>query len=210
MGEELILYGEAGSGSLAVEAALTLIGAPFRTVEIKARARMGEDFNPLGQSPALRLATGELMTESAPILIWLAEAFPAARLGPAAGSADRPRFLRWMGFVASAIYALYWVRDEPARVTKDAGAQAEVKARLNARIAECWGVMEAGLMPGRYLLGEDLTVLDLYVAVVSRWTPRRALHETIAPRLGEVVRRVEADARLVDLWARRFPLKAAS
>ena len=31
------------------------------------------------------------------------------------------------------------------------------------------------------------------------------LHQTIAPRIGEIIRRVEADPRLEAIWAERFP-----
>ncbi len=34
-------------------------------------------------------------------------------------------------------------------------------------------MMDSQITPGRFLLGEEMTVLDLYVAVASRWTPRR-------------------------------------
>jgi GST-like protein len=206
MSEAHVVYGNRGTGSVAVEAALTLAGVDYR-VENVTEERLGSIPNPLAQVPALQLPSGELITESLAILIWLADAHPVARLSPATASPLRPAFLRWMAFVSSAIYAHYWARDFPVRLVQDAGAQAEVKASLNARIAHGWGVMEAGLAPGRFLLGDEITVLDLYVTVVSRWTPRQALHERIAPRIGEVVRRVEADPRLSALWAERFPLR---
>ena len=98
---------------------------------------------------------------------------PAARLAPGVDDAARGAFLRWMSFVASAIYAHYWLKDDPARLVPGAEAAAAIEAGLNARIAACWGVMERGLSPGRYLLGDELSVLDLYVAVVSRFRPRR-------------------------------------
>jgi GST-like protein len=209
MPEPFVLHGEANSGAVAVEAALTLIGLPYQVVETTTGDPDGSPGTPYGQVPALRLPGGEVMTESAAILVWLADSHPAARLSPAWDAPARPAFLRWMAFVSAQIYAHYWARDFPVRVVKDAAAQAEVKASLNARIAHGWGVVEAGITPGRYLLGDELTVLDLYVTVVSRWTPRQALHEQIAPRLGEVVRRVESDPRLATLWAERFALKAA-
>ena len=208
MSEAYVVYGERGTGSVAVEAALTLLGADYR-VENVPEAKLGAIPNPMAQVPALLLPGGELMTESAAILIWLADAHPAARLAPAAQSPLRPAFLRWMAFVSSAIYAHYWARDVPVRVVKDPAAQAEVKVNLNARIAHGWGVMEGGITPGRYLVGDEIGVLDVYVTVVSRWTPRQALHERIAPRIGEIVRRVENDPRLATLWAERFPLRAA-
>lgn len=202
---QFVVIGQKGTGSIAIEAALTLLGAPYRLEEI--RHAEFHKHNPMVQVPVLVTPQGERITESAAILMWLAEAYPQARLAPAPGEDDRAQFLRWMAFVASAIYSLYWVRDDPSRVVADKAAQAEVKAALNARIANNWGVMEAGLAPKTYLLGDEITVLDLYVTVVSRWTPRKALHEAIAPRIGEVVRRVETDPRLAGLFAERFPLR---
>jgi GST-like protein len=207
MSQAYVVYGEKGTGSVAVEATLTLLGADYQ-VETVWEEKLLSTPNPMAQVPALVLPWGELMTESAAILIWLADAHPAAGLAPAANSPQRPAFLRWMSFVSAAIYAHYWARDYPARLVKDPAAQAEVRTSLEARIAHGWAVMEAGITPGHYLLGDTLTVLDVYVTVVSRWTPRRALHERIAPRIGEIVRRVEADPRLASLWAERFPLRA--
>lgn len=205
-GGQFVVIGQKGTGSVAVEAALTLLGVPWRLEEI--RHAEFRRHNPMVQVPVLVTPEGERITESAAILTWLAETHPEARLAPAPGDPGRAQFLRWMAFVASAIYALYWIKDDPSRVASEGGVQAEVKARLNARIADCWAVMEANLSPKTYLLGDELTVLDLYVTVVSRWTPRKALHERVAPRIGAVARRVEADPRLVDLFAERFPLSA--
>jgi GST-like protein len=205
MSADYVLYGAPGTGSTVVEAALTLIGARYRGEDVAEPDLARAAFTPMAQVPALRLPDGRLMTESAAILIWLAEAHPAAKLAPAAGERRRADFLRWMAFVSAAIYALYWIRDDPSRVIDDPAGQATVKARLAERIAACWAVMEAGLEPGRYLLGDTLTVLDLYVTVVSRWTPRRRRFYETAPRMSEVVRRVDADPRLAEFWARRFP-----
>src|SRR5262249_774701 len=77
------------------------------------------------------------------------------------------------------------------------------------RRAYCWRTMDGLLSPGRYLLGEDLSVLDLYVTVVSRWAPGRVRFYQEAPKMAEVVRRVAEDPRLADFWAARFPFAAA-
>jgi GST-like protein len=68
-------------------------------------------------------------------------------------------------------------------------------------------MMESQLTPGRYLLGDELTVLDLYVAVVSRWGPRRKRFYEVAPRMSEVVKRVDADPRLADVLGRAVPVR---
>jgi GST-like protein len=206
------LYGQKGTGSVAIEAALTLLAIPYEVREPSLRDPAARDafgaVNPMRQFPALVLPTGELMTESAAILIWLADAHPEAALGPVLDSPGRAAFLQWMAFVSSAIYALYWVRDDPSRLAETAQGQALIKVRTAERISACWAIMEGRLRPGRYLLGETLTVLDLYVAVVSRWGPRRKGFHTAAPRMGECIRRVDADPRLAMLWADRMPARA--
>ncbi len=210
-----VVYGARGSGSVAVEAALTLIGQPYELVEAptydpdqRADGDRVLAANPLRQVPALLTPGGEALTESAAILIWLAEQHAEARLAPAAGDPARGAFLRWMVFVSSAIYAHYWLKDDPSRLVADPALHADLDRRIQDRISDCWAVMEAGLAPGRYLLGDQLTVLDLYVAVVSRFRPRRQRFYAAAPRMAEVVRRLDTDPRLADLWARRYPFEA--
>ncbi|HEX4095310.1 MAG TPA: glutathione S-transferase family protein, partial [Caulobacteraceae bacterium] len=82
---------------------------------------------------------------------------------------------------------------------------AMVLDRIAERRAECWRLMDAQIQPGRYIMGDDLSVLDLYVTVVSRWSRRRTRFYAEAPKMTEVVRRVDADPRLVEFWAARFP-----
>lgn len=206
-----IVYGAAGSGSVPVEAALTLIGAPYEVIEAVTWEGDHErdkvaPVNPMRQVPALITLEGETITESAAILIWLAEQHPEAALAPEACDPRRAQFLRWMSFVPAAIYSMFWVRDEPSRLGgDDPAAQETIKARTAERIADCWGVMESQIAPGRWLLGDELTVLDLYVAVASRWTPRRQRFAEVAPRMAEVMKRVDALPELQAFWAERFP-----
>jgi len=207
------VYGAAGSGSVVVEAALTLIGAPFAVVEAVTWAGEAErdkvaGVNPMRQIPALVTPGGETITESSAILLWLTEQHPEAGLAPPPGDPRRGQFLRWMSFIPASVYSLYWARDEPSRlVGPDEAAQAQVLARSAERISACWAMMESQLTPGRYLLGDSLTVLDLYVTVVSRWTPLRPRFHDVAPRMGEVVRRVDALPELAAFWAERFPFE---
>jgi GST-like protein len=207
----ITIYGAAGTGSVPVEAALTLIGRPYAVIELDTPVATWRDrlvsINPMAQVPALILPDGQLMTESAAILIWLAETHPGAHLSPLAADAARPAFLRWMAYVSAAIYALFWVRDDPLRLAPDADTAALIKQRTAERITECWRLMDAQVHPGRYILGDDLSVLDLYVAVLSRWGPRRKAFYAVAPKMTEVVRRIDADPRLTAFWAARFPFK---
>jgi len=102
-----VVYGRRGTGSVPVEATLLLLGEPYevkeagRDVSVEAIARV----NPMEQLPALLLPNGELMTESAAILIHLADSHPVSRLSPSIDDPRRPAFLRWMTFVSAQIYA---------------------------------------------------------------------------------------------------------
>jgi GST-like protein len=207
----MLLYSAKGSGGVAVEAALTLIGAPHEVTDSytfnPATPESGDKVlvaNPMRQVPALALPSGEVLTESAAILIWLAEAHPEANLAPRPGDPTRGQFLRWMSFVSSAIYSLYWVKDDPSRLVPDPAGHAALVERTLERIAWCWGVMDAQVSPGQYILGDQLTVLDLYVNVVSRFRPRRMRFYKEAPKMAEAVKRVDADPRLAPLWAERM------
>jgi GST-like protein len=203
MSGEYVVYGRKHTGSVPIEAALQLIGAPYRIVE----RQPGDDHpggSAMGQVPVVRLPSGELMTESAAILIHIADAHPEARLSPGLGDPRRAAFLRWMVFVSAQIYALVWIRDDPSRLAADDAHAALIMERTAARRVFCWRTMDAELAPGRYLLGDELSVLDLYVTVVSTYGPGRARFNEVAPKMAAAIARVDAHPQLVGLWAERL------
>jgi len=155
--------------------------------------------------PTLILPDGEVMTESAAILIDLADRHTTARLAPAIGDSRRRQFLRWMVYVSSAIYSLHWIKPDVTRIGAPAESRHAVVDAVHERIAFCWGNMDTQVTPGRYLIGDDLTVLDLYVTVVSRFGPWRKRFYAAAPKMTPVVKRVDAEPRLAEFWAKRFP-----
>jgi GST-like protein len=208
--QEFILYGAAASGSVAVEATLTLLGIPFQLIEGEtwsseaARERVSSQ-NAMRQVPTMIMPNGETLAESAAILIWLADSHPAAKLSPALDDPARAQFLRWMFFVSSSIYSLHWIKPDVSRIGAPQSARADVVDSVHERIAFCWRTMDAQLSPSRYLLGDTLSVLDLYVAVISRFGPWRERFYQEAPNMTPVIKRVDDDPRLKELWERRFP-----
>lgn len=219
------VYSEAGSGGVIVEALLTLLNRPYVLRDVALFPEQGDytpeqlenagrlaRLNPMRQAPTLVLGGdaedrgGLVMTESAAILIGLADLHPDAGLAPPPSDPARAAFLRWMLYIPGQIYPMYWVRDVPSRLAgDDPEQQARLSERAAERVAECWAAMDRQVRPAPFILGERMTVLDLYVAVISRWTPRRRRFYEVAPRMTEVVRRVDAEPRLQRLWAERFP-----
>ena len=208
--DSLTLFGAPSSGAVAVEATLTLLDIPFTVIEgatwasEAARERVGSR-NSMRQIPTLVLPDGEILTESAAILLYLADKHPAACLSPGPNEAARRQFLRWMFFVSSAIYALHWIKPDVRRIGAPESARDEVIDAVHERISFCWRTMDSQVSPGLYLLGNQLTVLDLYVAVVSRFGPWRDRFYAAAPRMTPAIRRVDEDPRLKSLWSNRFP-----
>jgi GST-like protein len=209
---EITIFGAAASGSVPVEATLTLLGIPYELVEAvtwqdEAARKRVEAVNPLRQVPALVLPSGEVMTESAAILIYLADLYPYAELAPMIGDPRRAQYLRWMAYVSAEIYALFWIKGDAMRIAAGKEDAPRVIDQVHDRIAACWASMDKQITPGRYILGDELTVLDLYVTVVSRFGPWRTRFYKTAPKMAEIVRRVDADPRLQDFWARRYPFE---
>src|SRR4029450_8622867 len=81
------LYSHDGSGGFAVEAALVKAGGAHKIIVVET-GKGGENrpefvaITPMRQVPALTLPDGTLMTESAAIVVHLANAFPDKALAP--------------------------------------------------------------------------------------------------------------------------------
>src|SRR5512145_3307608 len=136
----LKIFGAVGSGSVPIEATLTLLGIPHEVIEVvtwedEAARKLVETVNPLRQVPALVLPSGEVVTESAAILIYLADLHPQARLAPGLGDPKRAQYLRWMAYVSAAIYALVWIIDDPTRIVASKEQAPHVVDRIRDRRA---------------------------------------------------------------------------
>jgi GST-like protein len=206
------LYGSTGSGSAAVEAALLLCGAPFRTVRASSWEADSDQaalrkLNPLGQIPTLQLPDGGVMTESAAILVHLGLAYPASGLLPA-DAAARAQVLRGLVYIAANCYAAIGVIDFPERWCEggDEVMHKSIRAAARRRLHECWDVFAdqfAG--SGPFLGGEQPGALDLLATVVSRWSGARPHLRKHRPALHASLERTQAHPALAALFARHWP-----
>jgi len=205
------LYGKQGSGSASSEAALEIVGAPYRIVETAswepndAFAELLE-VNPLGQIPTLVLPDGSVLSESAAILIHLDSAHPEAGLLPR-DLAARAQAVRGLVFIAANCYSAIGIIDYPERWCEDADAatQQRVRAGTRARLHRHWE-MFADTFPARpYLGGKEIGALDLLAAVVSKWSGTRAHLEQVRPAFHETLLRIDAHPRVAPVFARHWP-----
>ena len=208
------LYSAAGSGGVAVEAALALLDQKVELVEACTWDRTGQQAgdrliiaNPLRQVPTLILPDGEVLTESAAILMRLAELHPGAGLAPDVSDPGRGAYLRWMMFVSSAIYSLYWAKADPSRL---GAAPRRLREAADARILLCWAAMDGQVAPAPFLSGDTVGMLDIYVTVISSFSPGPEQIAVVAPKLAAVSQRVRNHPRLRALLGARlehFPIK---
>jgi GST-like protein len=207
------LYGKKGSGSASVQAALEIIGAPYHIVEtaswdVNAAYADLLEVNPLGQIPTLVLPDGSALSESAAIHIHLDTVHPAARLLPQDTPA-RALAVRGLVFIAANCYAAISIIDFPERWCADADSDEPVKERIRAgaraRLHRHWE-MFADLFPARpWLSGNDIGSLDLYAAVVSKWSGARKHLEAARPAFHQALLRIEAHPKVAPVFAQHWP-----
>jgi GST-like protein len=202
----LRLLGCRGCGSVIVEAALVLAGIPYDREEVDygtpgpARDRLAA-LNPLVQVPTAVLPDGTVMTESLALILHVNDLAPALGLVPAAGDPLRPVALRHLVFLVSALYPTFTYGDEPAKWVGEAGPA--LREATDAHRARLWQELEAAVR-GPWFLGDRCSALDLYVAVMTRWRPRRPWFAANTPKLHAIATAVDADPRLHALWAASF------
>ncbi|MBM3622855.1 MAG: glutathione S-transferase family protein [Alphaproteobacteria bacterium] len=206
------LFGRTGWGSALIEAQLVWYGRPFEFEEVgdlfkSAEAREAlSRVNPLAQVPTLVLPDGTVMTESAAITLLLADDAPAERsLVPPAGTKERAVFLRWLVFLVANIYPTFTVADDTSRWLTGEGPQKELRERFGDYRLRLWRQVEASLGDGPWFLGQRFSALDLYAAVMTRWTPRRPWFAEAAPKLTAIAARTDAVADLAGVLKRNFP-----
>jgi GST-like protein len=203
-----ILYGDKGSGAFCVEAALAEAGASyeFRTISLEKNEQKSPAFlaiNPSGKIPALRLPSGEIVTETAALLMIVAERHPKAALLPPTGTPERTQALRWTAFMASEIYPMVEIYDYPARFAPEGESAEALKQRASDRIRERMLVLEQAAA-GSWLLPGGFSVADLYAAMFTRWRPCRDWQDANLPKMRAIAAAVAARGSIAPIWRRHF------
>jgi GST-like protein len=203
------LIASRGTGSMIVEAAFALAKLPYEVAEIPygepgpQRNRLLA-LNPLGQVPTLLLPDGRTMTESAAIILHLADEAPQAGLAPAARDAARPVFLRWLIFIVAAIYPTFTYGDDPARWASDEASGKHLRQATDEHRKELWRYFAAQTPCKPWVLGNPFSALDLYVAVMTTWRPGPAWFKQECPALAAIAARVAQLEPLRAVWKRNL------
>lgn len=201
------LYGAPGWGSTLAEIMLVATGTPYDFISVEGFDTPGANrdlvlsLNPLGQIPVL-IFDGRVMTESAAIALHLGETHPASGLLPDIASPERARFLRLLVWLVANIYPTFTYGDYPERwAPQDAET---LVANIDAYRIRLWRWLESEAA-GPWILSSGRSALDLFVAVMVHWRPRREWFRENAPTLSSIADRIAADPLLGPVIARNFP-----
>jgi glutathione S-transferase len=202
------LYYTPGACSLSPHIALLEAGLPYDLVKVDLRAKKlenGDDYltvNPKGQVPALRLDSGELVTEGPVIIQMIADNARDKNLAPARDSAERYKLLEWLNFITTELHKNFSPLFQP--VIPD-----DVKTFFKERLIAKFKYIDGQLAGRDYLLGKQFTVADGYLFVMLAWADRLKLDLSGLSNLMAYKARVAARPKVKEALAKEGLLKAA-
>lgn len=154
--------------SLSPHIALREAGLPFELVRVdfmrsKALETGGTltDVTPKGYVPALVLDGGQLLTEGAVIVQYIADLAPFSGLAPAPGTFERVRLQEWLNFIATELHKGMGPLFAKA-------ANEEYKQAVREKVATRFDHLAAALVDKPYLMGDRFTVADGYALYAIR------------------------------------------
>ncbi|MDE2427319.1 MAG: glutathione S-transferase family protein [Burkholderiales bacterium] len=192
------LYYCPGTASMIVHLALLEIGADYelKLVDVEKNQQKEPAYlqlNPQGVVPTL-VFDGKPYTESAALLMLLAERHPEAGLVPATGTAERDQWRQWIVYLSNSLQAVYrfWF------YAPDLGMHEhtpEVRQALQSKIEQIWNRLDQHLSQhGPYLLGQEFSGADLYLTMLMRWSRNMPHPATEWPALNHLIQLVTARA----------------
>jgi glutathione S-transferase len=204
------LYYSPGACSLSPHIALLEAGLPYDLVKVDLRAKKtesGDDYlavNPKGQVPALRLDSGELVTEGPVIVQMIADHQAAAKgLAPARDSAERYKLQEWLTYINSEVHKSFGPMFSP--VLAD-----DAKAFFKDRVMGKFKYVDSQLAGRDYLMGKQFTVADGYLFTMLSWADRMKFDLSAMPNLLAYKDRVAARPKVQEALSKEGLLKAAA
>jgi glutathione S-transferase len=143
------------------------------------------DVNPKGAVPTLRLDDGEVLTENAVILQYLADRATGSELALPAGGIERYRLLEWLNFIATELHKGFGPLWNPA-------APDSFKQATREALGKKFDYLQEKIGDGPYILGERFSILDAYAFAVLNWTKIHSIDIARWPGLAAYLNRVAA------------------
>jgi glutathione S-transferase len=187
------LYYSPGTASMVVHLALLEAGAPheLKLVDLDARAQRSPEYlrlNPRGVVPTL-VVEGQPLSESAALLMLLAERHPQSPLAPPPGAPERGAWYSWIVYLSNTLMSSFRLWFYPQELDDTP----QVHAAVQRKIESVWDHLDTHLAAqGPYLLGERFSGADLLLTMLMRWSRNMPRPATEWPALERLAGRVRA------------------
>jgi glutathione S-transferase len=177
----MILFYAAGASSQAPHILLREAELPFtlERVDLETHRWSGGGYgavNPKDYVPALRLDDGDLLTECAVILQFIADQAPEKRLIPLPNTRERYHAMEWLNFIATELHKGFITPERHGGVaanflSKTPDGQAQTRIHVSPRLT--W--VNQYLADRAYLMGDSFTAPDAYLFTMLTWAGRLAI-----------------------------------
>ncbi|MBX7230561.1 MAG: glutathione transferase GstA [Bdellovibrionales bacterium] len=161
------LYFSPGACSMASHMVIQELGLKCEIVKVDLSTKKfsGGNFlsiNPRGQVPTLQLDNGEILTEGAVIMQYLADQAPEKNLIPKAGTFERYRCQEWLNYIATEVHKNFsplWDKNLPE----------ETKTVFKTNLTRRFEFLNEKIKGKTFLMGTTFTVADCYLYTVLSW-----------------------------------------
>jgi glutathione S-transferase len=167
----LVLYYSPGACSQAPHILLHEIGIEHDAKRVDLKSKTLEDgssylsVNPKGAVPALQLDSGEVLTENAVVLQYLGDRAAWPEVLPPLGDFRRYRVLEMLNFITTELHKRFAFLFNPE-------SSDDFKKFVIRDLSKKLRYIDSRLGSGPFLMGDELTLADPYLFVISRWTEK--------------------------------------
>lgn len=196
---QILFYGVPEGCSFGSIVALEWSGQPYQLSRIAMPETVTSEayrqINPIGETPTLRTASGEFISESMAILNHIGAGAVEQGIAFRQGTKDFDRLNQMLAFLNTTFfnaYASLWYALEHA---SDENEREVLVAYGKTKVAKAHEDLELLLGNRPWLLGDNRTLADAYFMGIARWSD---FHKTASyanyPGLSALHQRLEADA----------------
>ena len=201
------LFARKNTGAAAVEALLDLVGAVYELVDVEKHEDGSVppwfmEINPRGEVPVLQLDDGSIMTESAAIMIYVADLYPRVGLAPAATKASRAQYLRWMVYFAASPYNADLRMYYAERFSINPSHAKAIKQKAIIDLNRDFDIFAKQLQEGPFVLGANVSAVDIYVSMLLTWSEDIAALFVRQPKLKHLHDAVCTIPAVRNVWQR--------
>ena len=165
------LYYSPGACSQAPHILMHEIGLSHHAERVNLETKVTEhgrsylEINPKGAVPALELDNGEVLTENAVVLQYLGDRAGSSDLLPTVGNFRRYRVLELVNFITTELHKRFGFVFSPTSTN-------EMKQVVVEELGKKLDWIDGQLGAGPFLLGDELTLPDTYLFVITGWTEK--------------------------------------